>query len=175
MLVDAILYNQKPISGRKDSFPQLYIFQKISWQPSLGMVLAEGNHLAQSHLPEAAYTQWLAQLGNTKTSPHSNLGQVYRVAEASAGTALLLNLSLYPVCFLLPLSRGTNPKSTALSISYRLISKFVSRRTQPGMHAVRESVLEVAFDWAVRLKVRQANQEYVWFIPGNSIGEGQRT
>lgn len=30
MLVDAILYNQKPISGRKDSFRQLYIFQKIS-------------------------------------------------------------------------------------------------------------------------------------------------
>lgn len=29
MLVDAMVHNQKPITGRKDSFPQLYIFQKI--------------------------------------------------------------------------------------------------------------------------------------------------
>lgn len=151
MLVDAMLHNQKPLSGRKDSFPQLYHLP----EDHLQLTALFGNYLGwrklscpRFQLPETACTQWLTQLGNTKAwSTHCNLGQVCGVAEASVGTALLFNLSLYPICFLLLPSTGFNPKSIALQISYRLISKFVSWGIQPGIQAVRESILEVTYDW----------------------------
>lgn len=108
----------KPLSGRKDSSPQLYRLP----EDHLQLTALFGNYLGwrklscpRFHLPEAACTQWLIQLGNTKAwPPHCNLGQVCGVAEASVGTALLLNLSLYPICVLFLPSTGINPKSTAL-------------------------------------------------------------
>lgn len=51
-MVDAMSHNPNPLSGGKGSFPNcMEGFQKItlSRQPSLGIVLAEENCLAQGH------------------------------------------------------------------------------------------------------------------------------
>lgn len=73
----------------------------LSWPPSLGIVLAEENCLTHGHTfqrQRASHT-W-CDLGLLTKAWPTRCYLTGGVAEAPVGTALLLNFSLYPICFL---------------------------------------------------------------------------